>query len=385
MPSPLSQRLLQLADQRCTTRRVVGQAGGARELRGIDLAAAREELAQHVPELVFGARRARRPDRLVATSAASQPWSRRCAIYASRRDWPRLRLPAVRPSRTCAGRERPVQEGPAWRCSTTTPSTAPVGAARRARPDRRGSCSALAVALVGCRARACCPTPVRDRAARPSTTRSARQEHDGKEVPLISIDGAETYPTDGALDLLTVQRRGQPRAARRPGSRSLGAWFDPSRAVLPIDAVFPPGRPPSERNAGERRDDGRLAAGGDRGRAHRARLRLPARRHRRAASSTTPRPTGVLEEGDVILDGRTARPVTDVDELRAAIADERRRRRPSSSLVVRDGDEQTVAVTPVERRRRAAVLIGVDAAHGLRLPDRRRRSSSTTSAARARA
>ncbi len=31
---------------------------------------------------------------------------------------------------------------------------------------------------------------------------------DGKQVPLISVDGAKTYPTDGTLDLLTVQLAG---------------------------------------------------------------------------------------------------------------------------------------------------------------------------------
>ena len=55
MPSPPRfMRLLQLAEDRGEARRVVGQAGGARELRRIDAAGAREELAEHVAELVFG-------------------------------------------------------------------------------------------------------------------------------------------------------------------------------------------------------------------------------------------------------------------------------------------------------------------------------------------
>ena len=47
-------RLLQLAEQRGETRRVVGQARGAGKARRIDAARAREELAEHLTELVFG-------------------------------------------------------------------------------------------------------------------------------------------------------------------------------------------------------------------------------------------------------------------------------------------------------------------------------------------
>lgn len=61
---------------------------------------------------------------------------------------------------------------------------------------------------------------------------------DGSQVPLISISGAQTYPTAGALDMLTVQVVGS--RERTPSWFELAsAWFDPSKAVLPIDAVFP--------------------------------------------------------------------------------------------------------------------------------------------------
>ena len=66
-------------------------------------------------------------------------------------------------------------------------------------------------------------------------------------MPLISVEGAETFPTDGALDLLTVQVVGN--RERTPSWFELAtAWFDPSRAVLPIDAVFPEGQTTEERN-----------------------------------------------------------------------------------------------------------------------------------------
>lgn len=70
---------------------------------------------------------------------------------------------------------------------------------------------------------------------------------DGEEVPLISVEDAEVYPPDGALDLLTVQVVGNPE--RRPSWFELAlAWFDPSRAVLPIDRIFPPGQTTEQRN-----------------------------------------------------------------------------------------------------------------------------------------
>lgn len=69
---------------------------------------------------------------------------------------------------------------------------------------------------------------------------------DGEQVPLISVDGAETYPTAGTLDLLTVQVVGN-RERTPTWLELVGAWFDSSRAVVPIDSVFPQGQTAEER------------------------------------------------------------------------------------------------------------------------------------------
>jgi PDZ domain-containing protein len=58
---------------------------------------------------------------------------------------------------------------------------------------------------------------------------------------LISVTGTESYPTEGTLDMTTVRVYGG------PGSRvtlvtALRAWLSDSRAVLPEEAVFPPGQ-----------------------------------------------------------------------------------------------------------------------------------------------
>jgi len=65
-------------------------------------------------------------------------------------------------------------------------------------------------------------------------------DSDKKEkVPLITIDGATTFPTEGNLNLLTVNVLGVPESLPSWGDIIL-AWFDSSKAVIPVDAVFPP-------------------------------------------------------------------------------------------------------------------------------------------------
>ena len=78
-------------------------------------------------------------------------------------------------------------------------------------------------------------------------TLGTARDADGEDVPLISVSGAETFETAGALDLLTVQVVGN--RERTPSWFELAlAWFDPARAVLPIDDVFPDGQTSDERN-----------------------------------------------------------------------------------------------------------------------------------------
>ncbi|MBC7443734.1 MAG: PDZ domain-containing protein [Ramlibacter sp.] len=64
-------------------------------------------------------------------------------------------------------------------------------------------------------------------------------EKDGKDVPLITIPDETVYPTAGHLDLLTVSLVGNPE--NRPSwLKVAAAWLDPTQAVIPIDAAFPP-------------------------------------------------------------------------------------------------------------------------------------------------
>ncbi len=52
-------------------------------------------------------------------------------------------------------------------------------------------------------------------------------------APLVELDGTETDDLDGRAALLTVLLRQQPTLP------AIGAWLDPQRSLLPVDAVYP--------------------------------------------------------------------------------------------------------------------------------------------------
>jgi len=100
---------------------------------------------------------------------------------------------------------------------------------------------ALLIALIALVVLTFLPTPyVIQRPGPVYNTLGTAADADGEQVPLISIDGAETYETGGALDLTTVQVVGN--RERTPSWFELAlAWMDSSRAVVPLDSVFPEG------------------------------------------------------------------------------------------------------------------------------------------------
>ncbi|MFV0373832.1 PDZ domain-containing protein [Microbacterium sp.] len=77
------------------------------------------------------------------------------------------------------------------------------------------------------------PGPVYD-------TLGTASDRNGGQTPLITVAGAQTYPTEGELDLLTVQVVGN--REHTPSWFELAtAWFDPSRAVIPVEEIYPEG------------------------------------------------------------------------------------------------------------------------------------------------
>ncbi|GAA1849359.1 PDZ domain-containing protein [Microbacterium koreense] len=166
---------------------------------------------------------------------------------------------------------------------------------------------------------------------------------DGEQVPLISVSGAETYDTDGELDLLTVQVVGN--RERTPSWFELAtAWFDRTRAVIPIDAVFPEGQTAEERSEEsaalmvDSQQEATAAALIELGYDVGARLTV------HSVVDGAPA-EGILEQGDIILAADGA-PVTDINALRDAIA--AGEGAPVDLEIIRAGQEMTVAVTPDE-------------------------------------
>ncbi|MFJ4224614.1 PDZ domain-containing protein [Microbacterium sp. NPDC089695] len=107
---------------------------------------------------------------------------------------------------------------------------------------------ALVVALIALVVLTFLPTPyVIQRPGPVYDTLGTAAGADGEQVPLIKVEGAETYETGGALDLTTVQVVGN--RERTPSWFELAlAWADSSRAVVPIDSVFPQGQTTEERD-----------------------------------------------------------------------------------------------------------------------------------------
>ncbi|MFM6967394.1 MAG: PDZ domain-containing protein [Microbacteriaceae bacterium] len=99
----------------------------------------------------------------------------------------------------------------------------------------------LATTLVGAVGMALIPAPyVVEMPGPVYDTLSTVQDTAGNEVPLIEIDGADTYPTEGTLSLLTVYVGGSPDD--HPSWLDVvSAWFRPDYAVIPMDLIYAPG------------------------------------------------------------------------------------------------------------------------------------------------
>lgn len=196
-------------------------------------------------------------------------------------------------------------------------------------------------------------------------TLGTAQDADGADVPLISVSGAQTFPTSGSLDLLTVQVVGN--RDRTPSWFELAlAWFDPSRAVLPLEDVFPPDQTTEERNEQsaammvDSQKEATAAALTELGYDVQPMVRVYSLTEDSAAQ-------GILEPDDIIrrADGTD---ISDTEALRSVINDGGGS--PVSLVIERDGREETVEVTP----RQADVdgqtlwLIGVTTLHDYVFP-----------------
>lgn len=232
----------------------------------------------------------------------------------------------------------------------------PAPRRRRSRTTRAGVW-ALAIALVLLVVMTFLPTAYVIQQPGPVyNTLGAAKSGDGEEVPLIHIEGAETFPTEGALDLLTVQVVGN--RERTPSWFELAvAWFQQRRAVLPIDAVFPAGETTDQRNERSAADmvdsqkEATAAALTELGHDVNPRVSVYSILEDSAAE-------GVLQEGDVIVsvNGQAAQDAAGMRRIVNEGGGD-----PVEIVVLRGGEQETVHVTPRESEvdGETVLLVGV--------------------------
>ncbi len=164
----------------------------------------------------------------------------------------------------------------------------------------------------------------------------------GAQVPLIDIPSEKTYPTDGTLDMLTVTIAGS-RDEPPTWLDVAAASFDPSRAVVPLDEIYPAGVTLEQSNQQGQVDmqnsqkEAIAAALTELGYTFPSTLTI--------VDTQKGGPSdGTLKAGDTIvsLDGES---FADVSALRAAIA-ANGTDKPAEIVVKRAGAELTLKVTP---------------------------------------
>ncbi|MCU1479950.1 MAG: ATP-dependent serine peptidase containing a domain protein [Subtercola sp.] len=180
--------------------------------------------------------------------------------------------------------------------------------------------------------------------------------HDGTETPLISISGAPTYPTAGTLDMLTVSVVGTPQSLPS-WAEIVGAFFNQTKAIVPVDAIYPPDVSVDEQNQENQtmmvdsQQEAIAAALTNLGIAFTTNITV-------AQLATNSPATGILQVGDTI-DSVNGTAITSVDGLRAAVT-ANGDAQPASIVITRSGAQQTVQVTPVASSD-GTVLLGIGA------------------------
>jgi PDZ domain-containing protein len=188
---------------------------------------------------------------------------------------------------------------------------------------------------------------------------------EGEPTPVIQVEGEQTYPVDGDLDMLTVVLEGSPQNPLTWIDVAL-AWFDPTRAVLPLEVVYPPGTTDEDEDAQSAADmadsqqEAVAAALGELGIDYTSIVTV--------GSVVDGFPAdGVLEAGDQILTVN-GDPIGGVTELSAALAEAGAGVEVELGIL-RDGEEETVEIAPVASADNPeGVLIGIQTAANYDFP-----------------
>ena len=181
--------------------------------------------------------------------------------------------------------------------------------------------------------------PVPYVALRPGPTANTLGSEQNTE--LITIEGRETYPTSGHLQLTTVRVSGGPGSPRMDLLRAMRGWIDPEVAIVPIESVYPPDETAAEIE--ERTAEEMQLSQQDATAAALRALDILVASEVAVGSVVEDSPAdGKLEAGDVIVR---------VDDVRAvspeAVGDAVRSKQPGDTVtfvVRRDGDEIEVPI-----------------------------------------
>jgi PDZ domain-containing protein len=218
------------------------------------------------------------------------------------------------------------------------------GSEQRWRVSRRTwfGYGALAVALVCMFGLSILPSGYVIEMPGPVVNTLGSQESDGEEVPLITIPDETTYETAGTLSLTTVSVRGN-RQSTPSWFELAAAWFDSSKAVLPLDAVFPQGVTTEQKQQQDAQmmTDSQSAATAaamtELGHPVQTTVTIPMDPAADAPAS------GQLKAGDVIIRVNGVAPAGSQDVITAVTGSEGK---PVTFTVMRDGVESDVTITP---------------------------------------
>ena len=158
--------------------------------------------------------------------------------------------------------------------------------------------------------------------------------------PVIEVEGADTYPTEGDLRLTTV-------SVTSPSVdvsllEALSAWFDGTRAVYPRDVIYPPEQSVEDV---ERESSVQMVGSQDTAIAvalHELGYDLPLLTEVLGVTKGSPA-DGKLEPRDYILEVNGT-PIDDVEQVSEAIQ-ETGVGEPTEIVVRRDGERRTVTLT----------------------------------------
>ena len=203
--------------------------------------------------------------------------------------------------------------------------------------------SILGVALVGVTVVALVPAPYVIEQPGPVYNTLGAVKIDGSDVQMIQIPSEKTYPTDGTLDMLTVSVRGN-RENLPNWLEIASAYFDPSKAVVPIDAIYPVGVTVEESNK-----QGEVDMQNSQKEAIAAALTELGYNFTSSLTVVGTQPDspadGILDADDVIV-SVNGKSFTDVTGLRGEIA-ANGTDSPAEIDIVRDGKPMTLDITPV--------------------------------------